>query len=96
MGVYGLTDYQFLGDVDPRAKIGVKGAFGTIFKNLHNCHKIPQYGFLMTPLDPLNQFSGDSDPRGQTLGPRGQIKKIAFLSQKPTISVFMDSPGPRE
>ena len=50
----------------------------------------------MTPLDPLNQFSGDSDPRGQTLGPRGQIKKNAFLPQIPTISVSMDSPGPHE
>ena len=85
MGVYGLAwtpAISFRGIRTPGAKFWVQGAFGPKFKNLHFCHKTPQYGCLWTRLDPSNQFSGDSDPCGRILGPRGfwnQIKKWMLL-----------------
>ena len=82
---------------NPGAKFWVQGAFEPKFKNLHFCHKTPQYGCLWTRLGPSHQLSGDSEPWGQILGPRGfwtQILKSALLSQNLTIWMSMDSPGP--
>ena len=87
MGVYGLPwtpTISFLRIQTQGAEVWVQGAFGTKLKNLHFCHKTPHYGCLWTRLDPSNQFSGDSDPWGQILGPRGfwtQIQKSALTPQ---------------
>ena len=83
----------------PMVQIWVQGPFGTKFKNLHFCHKTPQYGCLWTRLGPSNFLGGDSDPGGPNLGPRvfwRQIQKSALFSQNPTIWVSMDSPGPQQ
>ena len=70
MGVYGLLWTQAIslfGIWTPGAKFWVQVAFGTKFKNLHFCHKT-QYWCLWTPLDPSNQFLGDSEPKIESKG----------------------------
>ena len=54
MGVCGLlwAPATFWGVTrTPGVQIWVQGPFGAKFKNLHSCHKTPQYGCLWTPLD---------------------------------------------
>ena len=95
MGVYGLAwtpAIVFEVTLTPGVQIWVQGPFGVKFKNLHFCHKTPQYGCLWTCLDPSYLFWGDLDPRAFWC----QIQKSSLFSQNPTILVSVDSPGPQQ
>ena len=58
------------------------------------------YGLAIdTHIVGFDQFLGDLDPEYQIKGQRvfgNQIKKSALWSQKPTIWVSMDFPGPQQ